>query len=179
MYKFAQIIRIRSRIRTGSPWMRIRQNYADRIQIHNTTEVCASWDLHPLLFSPSNSPPSHPSIPFVLPPQTPHPPHHLWMGPEISCLLTIILSMYLLFIWGWTYGFGWGKSISWRGGPWNLHFFWAQMALRSFPFQGPKKSRFQGPKSLDFRAHHFKRPSLWITPPSKSIRHAPYKQQVH
>ncbi len=27
--------------------------------------------------------------------------------------------------------------------------------------------------------HCFKRPSLWITPPSKSIRPAPYKQQVH
>ncbi len=92
-------------------------------------------------------------------------------------LLSIKLPMYLLFIWGWawTYGFGWGKSISrgvWRGGP------------EISTFLGPNGTRyacchFRAQKSLDFRPNPFKRPLLWITPPSKSIRPAPYKQQVH
>ncbi len=38
---------------------------------------------------------------------------------------------------------------------------------------------FQGQKSLDFRAHPFAGPLLWITPPSKSLCPAPYKKQVH
>jgi hypothetical protein len=33
-----------------------------------------------------------------------------------------------------------------------------------------------GPKSRDFRAHPFKRPEKWISPPSKFKRPAPYKQ---
>ncbi len=45
--------------------------------------------------------------------------------------------MYLLFIWGGTYGFGWGESHNegrfWRGGPWNRDFF------------GPKKVEISGP----------------------------------
>jgi hypothetical protein len=44
-------------------------------------------------------------------------------------------------------------------------------------FLGPNSTRyarshFRAQKGLDFRAHPFKRPSLWITPPSKSIRPA-------
>jgi hypothetical protein len=49
----------------------------------------------PLLFSPSDSSPSC--------------YNHLSMGPEISCLLSIKLSMYPLFMWDWTYGFVWGE----------------------------------------------------------------------
>ncbi len=54
--------------------------------------------------------------------------------------------------------------------------------LGTFEGVGPEISTFLGPngtryahyqfraqESLDFRAHPFKRPSSWITPPSKSI----------
>jgi hypothetical protein len=45
-------------------------------------------------------------------------------------------------------------------------------------FLGPNgtccaRCHFRAQKSLNFRTHPFKRPSLWITPPSKSIRPAP------
>jgi hypothetical protein len=87
----------------------------------------------------------------------------------------IKLPMYLLFIWGWTWG-GMG------GNPF----------LGAFEGVGPEISTFLGTngtryarchsraqKRLDFRAHRFKIPSLWITPPSKSIRPASYKQLVY
>jgi hypothetical protein len=44
-------------------------------------------------------------------------------------------------------------------------------SLRSFPFQGPKMSRFQVPPLQTALIMDFS--------PSKSIRLAPYKQQVH
>jgi hypothetical protein len=44
-------------------------------------------------------------------------------------------------------------------------------SLRSLPFQGPKKSRFQGPPLQTALVMDF--------PPSKTIRPAPYKRQVH
>jgi hypothetical protein len=51
--------------------------------------------------------------------------------------------------------------------------FWAQMALAALvPFKGPKKSRFLGP-------HPPKMPRVMDSPPSKPLRTAPYKQQVH
>ncbi len=50
--------------------------------------------------------------------------------------------------------------------------------LGAFEGVGPD-CHFWAHKSLDFRAHPFKRPLLWITPPSKSICPSPYKQQVH
>jgi len=47
------------------------------------------------------------------------------------------------------------------------------MALAALvPFKGPKKSRFLGP-------HPPKMPRVMDSPPSKPLRTAPYKQQVH
>jgi hypothetical protein len=93
-----------------------------------------------LLFSPSDSSPSYykPSLngPWNL--------LHL-----VFCLLTIKLPMYMLIIWGWTYEFGWEKSISrgvWRGGPWNLDFFGPKMELATqVAIWGPKKVSISGP----------------------------------
>ncbi len=54
----------------------------------------------------------------------------------------------------------------------NPKLFWAQRALKSLvAISGLKKVSI-------FRAHPFRRPSKWICPPSKSLRSAPYKQQV-
>jgi hypothetical protein len=51
--------------------------------------------------------------------------------------------------------------------------FWAQMALAGLvPFKGPKKSQFLGPPPP-------KTPRVMDSPPSKPLRTAPYKQQVH
>jgi hypothetical protein len=50
---------------------------------------------------------------------------------------------------------------------------WAQMALATLvPFKGPKKSRFLGPPPP-------KMPLVIDSPPTKPLRTAPYKQQVH
>ncbi len=54
-----------------------------------------------LLLSPSDSPPSYykPSL------------NGPWYLLSLSCLFSIKLPMYLLFICGWTYGFGWGEIV--------------------------------------------------------------------
>ncbi len=119
-----------------------------------------------------------PVHPFYSPPQTPHPLiiNHLWMGPEISCLsrvsclLSIKLPMYPVVYMGLDVWIWMGEN----------------PFLRSFEGVGPEISTFLGQngtryarthfraqKSLDFRAHLFKRP------PSKSIHPAPYKKQAH
>jgi hypothetical protein len=103
------------------------------------------------------------------------------MGPEISCLslvsclMSIKLPMYLLFILGGKYGFGWGSN--------PLRRAFEGVGPEISTFLGPKgpsyaRSHFRAQKSFDFRAHP-KCPSLYITPPSKAVCPTPYKQQVH
>ncbi len=57
-------------------------------------------------------------------------------------------------------------------GPESLDFFVPKWhSLRSLPFKGPKSLDFQGPP--------LQTALVMDLPPSKSIRPAPYKQQVH
>jgi hypothetical protein len=69
--------------------------------------------------------------------------------------------MYLLFIWGGTYGFGWGEihnEGSLKGvGPEIETFLGPEMATIA-------ASAIWAQKSRDFRTHPFKRPEKWISP---------------
>jgi hypothetical protein len=58
-------------------------------------------------------------------------------------------------------------------GPESLDFLTPKMALALLvTISGPKKASI-------FRAHPFQWPLKWMLPASKSLRPAPYKQQVH
>ncbi len=84
--------------------------------------------------------------------------------------------MYLLFIWGGTYGFGWGEIHNedhLKGvGPEIETFLGPEMPTSAVSAIGAQRSR-------DFRAHPFKQPEKWISPHPNPYDQPHIKKQVH
>jgi hypothetical protein len=79
------------------------------------------------------------------------------MGPEISYPQNY--QCICVFIWGWTYGFGWGKiHFLGRLMGWALksRLFWSQMAFAALiSISGPKKVSISGPTPLNGSRYGF------------------------